>query len=91
MLPAPEAKRIADRLEVHHTPKHGSWLNMAEIEFSVLGKRLPSRIPSPEALQRHCTSIQNKRNRTHATVNWQFTADNARIKLQRLYPSLEVR
>jgi hypothetical protein len=46
LLPAPEAKRIADRLEVHHTPKHGSWLNMAEIEFSVLGKRLPKIIPS---------------------------------------------
>jgi transposase len=90
LLPAQEAKRIADRLEIHHTPKHGSWLNMAEIEFSVLGKRLPDRIPSPQALARHCKIIQNERNKTNATVNWQFTADNARIKLQRLYPSLEV-
>lgn len=91
LLPADQAKRIADRLEIHYTPKHGSWLNMAEIEFSVLGKRLPDRIASSEALSRHCTAIQRERNRAQRTVDWQFKAENARIKLKRLYPSIEVR
>jgi transposase len=91
LLPAEQAKRIADRLEIHYTPKHGSWLNMAEIEFSVLGKRLPERMADPTTLARHCAAAKRERNRTRAGVDWRFTADNARIKLKRLYPSIEVR
>jgi transposase len=90
LLPAEEAKRIADRLEIHYTPKHGSWLNMAEIEFSVLSKRLPGRLANLPCLSRHCTAIQCERNRRGAGVDWQFSAGKARIKLKRLYPSIEV-
>jgi hypothetical protein len=91
LLPAAQAKRIADRLEIHYTPKHGSWLNMAEIEFSVVGRRLPPRVPDASCLARHCTAIERERNRQGARVDWQFTADQARIKLKRLYPSIQVR
>lgn len=91
LLPAKKAKKIADRLEIHYTPKHGSWLNMAEIEFSVVGKRLPGRLPDLETLARHTAVIERERNRHHSGTNWQFTAEKARIKLERLYPSIEVR
>ena len=91
MLPAEQAKRIADRLEIHYTPKHGSWLNMAEIEFSVLGKRLPERMADLATVARHCAAVKRERNHTGAGVDWRFTAENARIKLKRLYPSIEVR
>lgn len=91
LLPPEQAKRIADRLEIHYTPKHGSWLNMAEIEFSVLGKRLPGRLPNLPCLARHCAAIKRERNHQGAGVDWQFTAAKARIKLKRLYPSLQVR
>ncbi len=91
LLPAEEAKRIADRLEIHYTPKHGSWLNMAEIEFSVVGKRLPDRVPTMESLAKHCQAIERDRNNARATVDWQFRAADARIKLKRIYPSIEVR
>ena len=91
LLPAAQAKRIADRLEIHHTPKHGSWLNMAEIEFSVVGTRLPDRVPDASGLTSHCRAIERERNRLGAGVDWQFTAADARIKLRRLYPSIEVR
>ncbi len=91
LLPAAVAKRIADRLEIHYTPKHGSWLNMAEIEFSVVGKRLPDRVPDLINLARHCDAIRRERNRRGSGVDWQFTAGNARIKLKRLYPSIDVR
>jgi hypothetical protein len=91
LLPPDQAKRLADRLEIHYTPKHGSWLNMAEVELSVVGKRLPDRIPGVKALAGHCRALVRERNRHQAGVNWQFTASNARIKLKRLYPSIEVR
>ena len=91
LLPAAEAKRIADRLEIHYTPKHGSWLNMAEIEFSVVGKRLPDRVPDRTLLARHCDAIRKERNRQGSSVDWQFTTDKARIKLKRLYPSIQPR
>jgi hypothetical protein len=91
LLPADQAKRIADRLEIHYTPKHGSWLNMAEIEFSVVGKRLPDRVATIESLATHCAAITRERNRSQAAIDWQFRTSNARIKLQRLYPSIEVR
>lgn len=85
-----EAKRIADRLEIHYTPKHGSWLNMAEIELSVVGHRLPERVASKRALRRHCQTIAKQRNAAKAPVDWQFHSADARIKLKRLYSSIEV-
>lgn len=85
-----EAKRILDRLEFHYTPKHGSWLNMAEIEFSVLSRQcLHPRIPDKPALEREVGAWQAERNQAQATVHWRFTASDARIKLKRLYPSIE--
>jgi hypothetical protein len=85
-----EAKRILDRLEFHYTPKHGSWLNMAEIELSVLsGQCLDQRIPDLPCLAHEVAAWQADRNTAKATVNWRFTTADARIKLKRLYPSLE--
>lgn len=86
-----EAKRIADKLEIHHTPKHGSWLNMAEIELSALGRQcLSRRIAQRETLTHQIGRWQEQRNAAQTKVNWQFTTDDARIKLRRLYPSVEV-
>jgi hypothetical protein len=83
-----EAKRIADRLEFHHTPKHGSWLNMAEIELSILTNQcLDRRIPDMDALTREAAAWERDRNAEHATVNWQFKVKDARTKLKRLYPN----
>ena len=83
-----EAKRILDRLELHYTPKHGSWLNMAEIELSVLGRQcLRRRIPDQRALRREVAAWEAARNTKGSTVNWRFTTQDARIKLKRLYPS----
>ena len=85
-----EARRIAEKLEFHYTPKHGSWLNMAEIEFSVLSRQcLCRRIPNQEILKREVQAWQNRRNQQRATVHWRFTTDDARIKLKKLYPSTE--
>lgn len=85
-----EAKRIADRLEFHPTPKHGSWLNMAEIELSVLGRQcLNRRIPDPTALQRETTCWEQVRNDKGSIVDWRFNTDDARIKLKRLYPIID--
>lgn len=84
-----EAKRILDRLEFHSTPKHGSWLNMAEIELSVLGRQCLHRcIPSQTILIRETEAWAVQRNNKQATVAWQFTTKDARIKLKRLYPSI---
>ena len=86
-FPPTEARRIAKRLEFHHTPKHGSWLNMAEIEFSVLARAcLKGRNPNEEALQRNISVYEAERNAAAATINWRFTAKDARAKLRRLYP-----
>jgi len=83
-----EANRILKRLEFHYTPKHGSWLNMAEIEFSVFSRQcLARRIPDEETLKRQVRALENERNANQATVNWQFTSRDARTKLKRLYPS----
>lgn len=83
-----EAKRILDRLEFHYTPKHGSWLNMAEIELGVLSRQcLDERIPDEPALLRQVTPWEAERNDLMATVTWRFTTTDARIKLERLYPS----
>ena len=87
-FPAAEAKRILDKLEFHYTPKHGSWLNMAEIELSVLNRQcLDRRIPDPETLKQEVAVWEQKRNEQVRTINWRFTTDDARIKLTRLYPS----
>jgi len=85
-----EAKRILDRLEFHYTPKHGSWLNMAEIELSVLSRQcLDQRIPESTLLEYKVMDWEDHRNQAQATVKWRFTTDDARIKLERLYPSID--
>jgi len=84
-----EAKRLADKLEIHYTPKHGSWLNIAEIELSVLSRQcLDRRVPDVATLQTDVAAWEDHRNQTAVTVDWRFTAADARIKLKRLYPSL---
>jgi hypothetical protein len=88
-FPAAEARRLWQRLEVHYTPKHGSWLNMAEIELSVLARQcLRRRIPDMATLTRETTAWQHDRNARTRTITWRFTTPDARIKLHRLYPSL---
>jgi len=85
-----EAKRIADRLEIHYTPKHGSWLNMAEIELSVLARQcLDRRIPDAALLKCSVAAWQTRRNQAQVKVDWRFTTADARIKLKRLYPSIQ--
>jgi hypothetical protein len=85
-----EAKRIWDRLEFHYTPKHGSWLNMAEIELSVLSRQcLDRRIPDQESLYRETSAWTERRNTANATIEWRFTTADARIKLKKLYPILK--
>ena len=87
-FPPAEARRIVKRLEFHHTPKHGSWLNMAEIEFSVLARScLRRRVPDEATLCREIQALERERNAARATINWRFTAQDARRKLHRLYPS----
>ena len=85
-----EARRIAERLEIHYTPKHGSWLNMAEIELGVLARQcLDRRIPGQVVLEQETKAWQNQRNRDSIRVDWCFTTKDARIKLKSLYPSLQ--
>jgi hypothetical protein len=89
-FPPAEAKRLADKLEIHHTPKHGSWLNMAEIELSVLERQcLRRRIEDRAALERDVAAWVARRNAATATIDWQFTTADARTKLRRLYPAFE--
>ena len=86
-FPAAEARRIVRRLAFHHTPKHASWLNMAEIEFSVLTRAcLQGRNPDETALQRAINAYEAERNASKATINWRFNTQDARTKLHRLYP-----
>jgi hypothetical protein len=86
-----EAKRILDKLEIHYTPKHGSWLNMAEIELSVLGRQcLSRRIADQPTLQREVSQWQTTRNAKAANIDWRFTTSEARIKLKKLYPSFQL-
>lgn len=90
-FPPEEARRILDRLEFHHTPKHGSWLNMAEIELSVLGRQcLDRRIPDQELLRQEVAAWEALRNSAQATTEWRFTTADARIKLKQLYPVTQV-
>ena len=89
-FPPEDAKRLATRLEIHHTPKHGSWLNQAEIELSVLGRQcLARRLARAETLTRRIESWQQERNGATRKIRWQFTSQDARIKLRSLYPSFE--
>jgi hypothetical protein len=89
-FPPQRARRIAEKLEIHHTPKHGSWLNMAEIELSVLARQcLDRRIESAEELRREVAAWEEDRNERGIGVKWQFTTADARIKLHRLYPAIQ--
>lgn len=85
-----EAKRLSDRLEIHHTPKHGSWLNMAEIEISALGRQLPQRVDNASVFAKACQALEAERNERCVGADWRFTTADARIKLKRLYPSIGV-
>ncbi len=88
-FPPAEAKRLWDKLEVHYTPKHGSWLNIAEIEVSALGRQcLDRRLPDQATLQAEVTAWTARRNSEAVTVEWPFTTEDARTKLKHLYPSL---
>ena len=85
-----EARRLAERLEIHYTPKHGSWLNMAEIEFSHLGRQcLDRRRPDQDTLKQEVQAWTGQRNQNKAQMRWRFTTEDARIKLKHLYPSIE--
>jgi hypothetical protein len=87
---ASEARRILNRLDFHYTPKHGSWLNMAEIELSVLSRQcLDRRIPDKETLKTEIAAWEKRRNENANKVDWQFTTEDARIKLKHLYPSFQ--
>ena len=84
-----EAKRLADRFEFHYTPKHGSWLDMAEIELGILGRQcLARRIDNADDLRREVNAWEAERDKAGIKVDWQFTTADARIKLNRLYPSI---
>jgi hypothetical protein len=87
-FPPAQARRIVRKLEFHYTPKHGSWLNMAELELSVLARQcLDQRIPSVTRLSALLMAYEARRNAAKATITWQFTPEKARIKLHKLYPS----
>ena len=88
-FPPRQARRLVERFEWHYTPKHGSWLNMAESEFAALaGQCLDRRIADRQTLQREVTAWQKRRNEYHAKTDWHFTSENARMKLKTLYPAL---
>ena len=89
-FPPAEAKRLADRLELHYTPKHGSWLNMAEIELAMLGQQcLDRRLADRATLEREVVAWQAARNASGRGVDWRFTTEDARIKLKHLYPAIQ--
>jgi len=89
-FPAAEAKRLADKLEIHYTPKHGSWLNMAEIELSVLARQcLNRRLGNRATIEREVAAWTAARNTAATTIDWRFTTRDARIKLKRLYPAVD--
>jgi transposase len=85
-----KARRLCEKLEIHYTPKHGSWLNMAEIELSVLSRRcLQRRVPDFETLEAEAAAWQERRDAAGVKIDWRFGTEDARIKLKRLYPSLQ--
>ena len=88
-FPPAEAKRLADKLELHYTPKHGSWLDMAELELSVLARQcLDDRFPDRDALTAAVAAWEAERNASQVAIDWRFTSADARIKLKHLYPSI---
>jgi len=87
-FPPEEARRILRKLEFHFTPKHGSWLDMAEIELSVFSRKLKQHIPNEAIPEKEIQAITDERNSGHKIINWQFRTENARIKLKQLYPSI---
>jgi DDE superfamily endonuclease len=89
VFPPEEARRLAGRLEIHHTPQHGSWLNRAEIELSVLARDLPERISTRAVLEQRVSAWEQRRNRVGVKADWQFTTADARTKLRKLYPTVE--
>jgi hypothetical protein len=89
VFPPAEARRLAERFELHYTPTHGSWLNMAEIEIGIFERGcLRRRVPSLDALRQRIAALEAERNEAHATIDWRFTTLDARAKLARLYPKL---
>jgi hypothetical protein len=91
-FPASEARRLAERLDIRYTPKHGSWLNIAEIELSVMTKQcLDRRIPNIATLRRETSAWARERNNCQTGTDWQFSTDDARIKLNRLYPQIQLK
>jgi hypothetical protein len=89
-FPPEEARRILRKLEFHYTPKHGSWLNMAEIELSVFARTMKNYISEEETFRNEAQALANERNASNAKVDWQFRSADARIKLKQLYPSFSV-
>jgi hypothetical protein len=90
VFPPEEARRLAERFEVHYTPTHASWLNMAEIEIGIFERGcLRRRVPSREVLRQRVAALEVERNTTQATIHWRFTTGDARVRLARLYPTLE--
>ena len=89
-FPPQEARRILKKLEFHYTPRHGSWLDMAEIELSVFSRKLKQHIPTETILEQEVRAIVDERNAAHSIINWQFLTEDARIKLIHLYPSISV-
>lgn len=89
-FPPGEARRILRKLEFHYTPKHGSWLNMAEIELSVFGRTMKNYLPEEQLFRDEAQALANERNGSQAKVDWQFRNADARIKLKQLYPSISV-
>ena len=90
-FPPAEARRLLERLEIHHTPKHGSWLDMAETELSVLARQcLDRRIPDATTLTQEIAAWERHRNEAKCRVDWRFTTEDARIQLKRLYPSIQL-
>lgn len=90
VFPPDEARRLAERFELHYTPTHGSWLNMAEIEIGIFERGcLRRRVPSFEVLQHRVSALETERNTAHATIDWRFTTGDARVRLARLYPKLD--
>ena len=83
-----EDRRVAEKLEIHHRPKHGSWLNIAEIELGVFERDLPERVGDQAAMAAHVAAWEKRRNEAKVKADWQFTADDARIKLRKLYPTI---
>ena len=89
-FPPKEACRLAQRLEIHYTPEHGSWLNMAEIENGAMTRQcLSRRIPEKEVMEKETAAWSDQRNEEGAAANWRFRTEDARIKLRRLYPNID--